>query len=223
MSWTWWMTVLVILAVLVLIGCIPVGVDAAYGEGGVLLSAKIGFFRLQILPAKPKKPKKPKKAKKSKQQKPAASSAPSAAPDAPAEPAAKKKLALPGGLNGILRLVNLALSTLGDLRRKLRVEELTLHVTFAGDDPADAALHYGPAWAAVGALMPALDRLFVIKKRDICPILDYNREQMSVDAHLILTITIGRALALGLKAGLGFLKLLNDLKKAVRTHESSSL
>ena len=220
MSWTWWMTVLVILAVLVLIGCIPVGVDAAYGEGGVLLSAKIGFFRLQILPAKPQKPKKPKKPK---QQKPAASSAPSAAPDAPAEPAAKKKLALPGGLNGILRLVNLALSTLGDLRRKLRVEELTLHVTFAGDDPADAALHYGQAWAAVGALIPALDRLFVIKKRDICPILDYNREQMSVDAHLILTITIGRALALGLKAGLGFLKLLNDSKKAVRTHEPSSL
>ena len=111
MSWTWWMTVLVILAVLVLIGCIPVGVDAAYGEGGVLLSAKIGFFRLQILPAKPKKPKKPKKAKKSKQQKPAASPAPSAAPDAPtAEAAPQKKLALPGGLNGILRLVNLALS-----------------------------------------------------------------------------------------------------------------
>lgn len=207
MSWTWWMTVLVILAVLVLIGCIPVGVDAAYGESGVLLSAKIGFFRLQILPAKPQKPKKPKKPK---QQKPAASPAPSAAPDAPAaEAAPQKKLALPGGL----RLVNLALSTLGDLRRKLRVEELTLHVTFAGDDPADAALHYGQAWAAVGALMPALDRLFVIKKRDICPILDYNREQMSVDAHLILTITIGRALALGLKAGLGFLKLLNDSKK----------
>lgn len=211
MSWTWWMTVLVILAVLVLIGCIPVGVDAAYGEGGVLLSAKIGFFRLQILPAKPQKPKKPKKPK---QQKPAASPAPSAAPDTPvAEAAPQKKLALPGGLRGILRLVNLALSTLGDLRRKLRVEELTLHVTFAGDDPADAALHYGQAWAAVGALMPALDRLFVIKKRDICPILDYNREQMSVDAHLILTITIGRALALGLKAGLGFLKLLNDSKK----------
>ena len=211
MSWTWWMTVLVILAVLVLIGCIPVGVDAAYGEGGVLLSAKIGFFRLQILPAKPQKPKKPKKPK---QQKPAASPAPSAAPDTPAaEAAPQKKLALPGGLNGILRLVNLALSTLGDLRRKLRVGELTLHVTFAGDDPANAALHYGQAWAAVGALMPALDRLFVIKKRDICPILDYNREQMSVDAHLILTITIGRALALGLKAGLGFLKLLNDSKK----------
>ena len=68
MSWTWWMTVLVILAVLVLIGCIPVGVDAAYGEGGVLLSAKISFFRLQILPANPKKPKKPTKAQNSRSQ-----------------------------------------------------------------------------------------------------------------------------------------------------------
>ena len=65
MSWTWWMTVLVILAGLVLIGCIPVGVDAAYGEGGVLLSAKIGFFRLRSLPAKPKKPKKPNSAPES--------------------------------------------------------------------------------------------------------------------------------------------------------------
>ena len=213
MSWTWWMTVLVILAVLVLIGCIPVGVDAAYGEGGVLLSAKIGFFRLQILPAKPKKTKKPKKPK---QQKPAASPAPSAAPDTPAaEAAPQKKLALPGGLNGILRLVNLALSTLGDLRRKLRVEELTLHVTFAWDDPADAALHYGQAWAAVGALMPALDRLFVIKKRDIQPILDYNEKKMKLDAQLVLTITIGRAICLALRALVRFLKLWLNKKKAV--------
>ena len=213
MSWTWWMTVLVILAVLVLIGCIPVGVDAAYGEGGVLLSAKISFFRLRILPAKPKTPK---KEKPTKPQNPAKKPSPPPAPEHPATPEAQpeqKKFKILGGFDGLLRLANLALSTLGDLRRKLRVEELTLHVTFAGDDPADAALHYGQAWAAVGALMPALDRLFVIKKRDICPILDYNREQMSVDAHLILTITIGRALALGLKAGLGFLKLLNDSKK----------
>ena len=214
MTWTWWMTLAVILAVLLLIGCIPVGVDAAYGEGGIRLAVKIWLFRLQLLPQKPKKKKKPAKKAAPKQKKPA-----------PEKPAGEKKPnpLLSGGVDGILELLDLGVQTLGDLRRKLRVEELTLHVTFAGDDPADAALHYGQAWAAVGALMPALDRLFVIKKRDICPILDYKREQMSVDAHLILTITIGRALALGLKAGLGFLKLLNDSKKAVRTHEPSSL
>ena len=111
--------------------------------------------------------------------------------------------------------MNLALSTLGDLRRKLRVEELTLHVTFAGDDPADAALHYGQAWAAVGALMPALDRLFVIKKRDIQPILDYNEKKMKLDAQLVLTITIGRAICLALRALVRFLKLWLNKKKAV--------
>ena len=38
MTWAWWMTLAVILAVLLLIGCIPVGVDAAYGEGGIRLA-----------------------------------------------------------------------------------------------------------------------------------------------------------------------------------------
>ena len=41
MTWAWWMTLAVILAVLLLIGCIPVGVDAAYGEGGIRLAVKI--------------------------------------------------------------------------------------------------------------------------------------------------------------------------------------
>ena len=50
MTWTWWMTLLVILAVLALIGCIPVGVDARYGADGIFLAAKLGPFRLQLLP-----------------------------------------------------------------------------------------------------------------------------------------------------------------------------
>ena len=44
MTWTWWMTLLVIFAVLVLIGCIPVGVDARYSADGVFLTAKLGPF-----------------------------------------------------------------------------------------------------------------------------------------------------------------------------------
>ena len=37
MTWTWWMTLLAIFAALVLIGCIPVGVDARYNAEGVFL------------------------------------------------------------------------------------------------------------------------------------------------------------------------------------------
>lgn len=207
MTWTWWMTLLVILAVLVLIGCIPVGVDARYNADGVFLAAKLGPFRLQLLPQKPKK--KPKKRKQQQKQ-------PEKAP-ASSEPQEKKSNPLlSGGVDGMLQLLDLAFDTLGDLRRKLRVNELTLHVLIGGaEDPAKAAMGYGRAWAAIGAITPSLERLFVIKKRDIRPALDYTISNTQVDAHLVTTITIGRSLALALRAGIRFLKLLNERKKAV--------
>ena len=195
------------LAVLLLIGCIPVGVDAAYGEGGIRLAVKIWLFRLQLLPQKPKKKKKPAKKAAPKQKKPA-----------PEKPAGEKKPnpLLSGGVDGILELLDLGVQTLGDLRRKLRVNELTLYVRIGGsDDPAKAAMGYGRAWAAIGAITPSLERLFVIKKRDIRPALDYTISNTQVDAHLVTTITIGRSLALALRAGIRFLKILNERKKAV--------
>ena len=117
---------------------------------------------------------------------------------------------------GLMQLLDLAFGTLGDLRRKLRVNELTLYVLIGGaDDPAKAAMGYGRAWAAIGAITPSLERLFVIKKRDIRPALDYTISNTQIDAHLVTTITIGRSLALALRAGIRFLKILNERKKAV--------
>ena len=207
MTWTWWMTLLVIFAVLVLIGCIPVGVDARYSADGVFLMAKLGPFLLQLLPQKPKK--KPKKRKPQQKQ-------PKKTP-AKAEPQEKKpNPLLSGGVDGLMQLLDLAFDTLGDLRRKPRVNELTLYVLIGGaDDPAKAAMGYGRAWAAIGAITPSLERLFVIKKRDIRPALDYTISNTQIDAHLVTTITIGRSLALALRAGIRFLKILNERKKAV--------
>ena len=207
MTWTWWMTLLVIFAVLVLIGCIPVGVDARYSADGVFLTAKLGPFLLQLLPQKPKK--KPKKRKPQQKQ-------PKKTP-AKAEPQEKKpNPLLSGGVDGLMQLLDLAFDTLGDLRRKLRVNELTLYVLIGGaDDPAKAAMGYGRAWAAIGAITPSLERLFVIKKRDIRPALDYTISNTQIDAHLVTTITIGRSLALALRAGIRFLKILNKRQKAV--------
>ena len=207
MTWTWWMTLLVIFAVLVLIGCIPVGVDARYSADGVFLTAKLGPFLLQLLPQKPKK--KPKKRKPQQKQ-------PKKTP-AKAEPQEKKpNPLLSSGVDGLMQLLDLAFDTLGDLRRKLRVNELTLYVLIGGaDDPAKAAMGYGRAWAAIGAITPSLERLFVIKKRDIRPALDYTISNTQIDAHLVTTITIGRSLALALRAGIRFLKILNEQKKAV--------
>ncbi len=200
-----WAVFGIVLAVFVLIGCIPVGVDASYRENGLALRLKIGLFKLQVLPAKEKKKKPKPKAKK-----PVANK-----PDAKPEKH-KKQGSIPKlTLSDILALADLACDTLGNLRRKLRVEVLVLHVTLDGSDPAKAAMLYGRVWAALGALTPKLEQLFVIKKRDIQPILDYNEKEMKLDAQLVLTITIGRAICLALRALVRFLKLWLNKKKAV--------
>ena len=83
-------------------------------------------------------------------------------------------------------------------------------------------MSYGRGWAIIGAMNPYLERLFVIKKRDIQPFLDYNTDKMKIDAQMTLTITIWRVLALALRAGVGFLKIMNARKKGGAGNESSS-
>ena len=63
-----WAVFGIVLAVFVLIGCIPVGVDASYRENGLALRLKIGLFRLQVLPAKEKKRRSPSRRRKSPRQ-----------------------------------------------------------------------------------------------------------------------------------------------------------
>jgi len=86
----------------------------------------------------------------------------------------------------------------------------------AADDPCDLAVNYGRAWAAVGNLMPRLERVLVIKKRDIEVECDFETNQTRVIARLELTITLGRiigtAVVYGVKALIEFLKIKNKRK-----------
>ena len=66
----------------------------------------------------------------------------------------------------------------------------------AADDPCDLAVNYGRAWAAVGNLMPRLERVFVIQKRNIDVECDFTADKTRVLARLDLTITLGRMLGL---------------------------
>lgn len=203
---TWWMIVLLVFAVLFLIGCIPLGLDALYREGALSLRAKIGPFWLSRIPRRKKRK---------------GTDAAEEKPDAPA-----KKARLPLAVDSASEaweLLRFLSDVLGDLRRKIRLNELTLHVRFgAGDDAAKTAIRYGRAWAIIGVVMPHLERIFVIKKRDIGAELDYNeKENMRVDAHLLTTITVGRALALLVYAGVRYLKITNGMKKGGAGHESS--
>ena len=128
-------------------------------------------------------------------------------------------------MRDFLPLVKVALNFLGAFRRKLRVNRLELKLILAGGDPCDLAVNYGRAWAAVGNLMPRLERLFVIKKRDVEVECDFTASETLVIARLDLTVTLGRLLGLAIVYGVRALKeflTLQKKRKGGATHEPDS-
>lgn len=195
------MGVLFSAVVLLALAVIPLGVRIRYNDAGFLLRVIAGPVRITVFPRK-KKPKK----QKTKQKKQKAGKRPESTDSGDTPPQAPKPVPEPkekgGSLTRFLPLVKLGLKFLGDFRRKLRVDNLFLRLILAGDDPCDLAVNYGRAWAAVGNLMPQLERLFVIKKRDIQVECDFTAEEISVIAHVDITITLGRLLTLAVVYGI---------------------
>ena len=198
---------LIALGILVLLAITPVGVLAAYNSEGVLLRVIAGPVKITILPAKPKE-KKPKE------------SAPKTAQKTtkPTKSAAKteKTQEKGGSVTDFLPLLQIVFDFLGEFRRKLRVNCLELKLIMAGGDPCNLAINYGKAWAAVGNLMPQLERFFVIKKRDIQVECDFTGSQTLIIARLAITITIGRIISMAVRYGIralrAYLKIVNKRK-----------
>ena len=191
-------------AILLALAVLPLGVRIRYNDAGFVLKVIAGPLKITVVPGR-KKPKK-QKIKQNKQK--AAQAAESAGseerpPQPPkAQPVQKER---GGSLTRFLPLVKLGLKFLGDFRRKLRLDNLYLRLILAGDDPCDLAVNYGRIWAAVGNLMPQLERLFVIKKRDIQVECDFTATELCVVAHLDITITLGWLLVLALYYGIRIL------------------
>ena len=182
---------LIALGILVLIAILPVGARVEYSAQGFYLYLLFGLLRIKLLPQDRKKPKKekpePKKQEKIVQQKPG--------------PKPKTEEKTGGKLTDFIPLVQVGLDFLGSFRRKLRLNRLELKLTMAADDPCDLAINYGRAWAAVGNLMPMLERLFVIKKRNVEVQCDFTANDTVIYARLDITITIGRIFGLVFKYG----------------------
>ena len=187
-------------AIVLILAVLPLGVRVRYNSAGLILRVIAGPLKITVFPRK-KKPKKQKvKQKKPKEEQKAEPSASEDKPPQPpeAQPEQKEK---GGSIARFLPFIKLGLKFLGDFRRKLRLDNLYVRLILAGDDPCDLAVNYGRIWAAVGNLMPQLERLFVIKKRDIQVECDFTASETCVVAHLDITITLGRLLALALVYG----------------------
>lgn len=221
---------LITLGILLLLGILPLGVSAVYDEDGLLVRIIAGPLKIQVLPAsgkknKPKKEKKPETAEK--KQKPPKKKTSKAEEKTDSSGKPEKKAKKSGGpITDFLPLVGVLLKFLDGFRRKLRVDVLELKLIMAADDPCDLALNYGRAWTAVGNLMPQLERVFVIRRRDIEVECDFTADKTRVLARLDLTITLGRILGLAFallgRAGVELIKIVLKRKGGAVNEPKSS-
>lgn len=189
-------------AVLLVLAILPLGIRIRYNEAGFFLKVIVGPIKITVFPRRKKlenrKPREKKPDKEHKLEQPKTS-----VPEEQQQPDAQPEQQEKGGsLTRFLPLIQLGLEFLGDLRRKLRLDNLYLRLILACDDPCDLAVNYGRTWAAVGNLIPQLERLFVIKKRDIQVECDFTASETRVAAHLDITITLGRLLVLAIYYGI---------------------
>ena len=196
---------LIALAVIVLLIFLPVGVSARFDENGAVANLIAGPLRFRLYPAKSKKSKKTEKKTTGEPQKKTGGSA-------------QKK---GGSYSDFLPVLKIVMELLESFRRKLRVKNLEFKLILAGGDPADLALNYSKAWAAVGNIMPHLERFLTIQKRDISVNCDFTAEKTLVFAAVDLTITLGRLLRLGLWHGgrvlYHYFKIVNQRKGGAKT------
>ena len=184
---------LVLVALLLLLLLCRVGVIAAYSADGLTVRARLGWFKLTIIPMPKRKPK-PKRAKK----KPKTEKKPPK--QAENHPNSLQTILKGGSISQLKELLELALAAAGDMIRHLRVEYLRLHYTFAGQpDPAKAALRWGQANIGGDVIGHLLEQHVKILRREVTAEVDFCSEQSSVYAAGSCSIRVGAALLVTLR------------------------
>lgn len=186
---------LIVFATLCALSFLPLGFRAVYREAEPGVWLLIGPLKLRVYPGKPKQTRRKAKQTKTKTEKP------------------KDNTQKGGSYRDFFPVIRAIVDFLSQFRRKIRVNHLELKLTLAGDDPADLAVHYGQAWAALGNLLPQLERLFVIKKRNVEVLCDFTSDKTRIYARLDATITLGRTIHLLSFHGIRVLRELFELKK----------
>lgn len=198
-------------ACLVVLALLPLGIRGSYDQTGFTVRVIAGPVKITLFPRK--KRKKKLKTTDSSEKTTEETTKSSSEKKRPETEKDEPGMQSGGSLERFVPWIRLGLDFLGALRRKIRLDNLYLHVVLAGDDPCDLAVNYGRAWAAVGDLLPKLERIFVIRKRDIQVGCDFAAEKITVAARGDMTMTLGRTLCLGTIYGIRALKIFLTMKR----------
>ena len=184
--------ILTLCALLLLLSFVRVGVKLEYSEEGLFVWLKLFGLSFRIFPVK----------EKNKKQKPAARKE-------KVQPKEK-----PGGSFELVRQVlPLAAEAAGELKRKIRVDELRMDLLWSVSDPAACALGFGVANGAVGMIWPILAQNFHIRKHCIRTAVDFDRGSPTVYLFVQMTMRIGQLVSWALRVAVRFFKIYNHIKK----------
>lgn len=195
--------VLGILAFLFLLTLLRVGVIVTFGTA-LTVTAHLGPFRMQLVPAKEKKPKTEKekaKPEEKKKEKPAAAKNPVPKPDWK-----EIRSALPF----FWRLLK---KTLRRTRRRILISPMQLSFVFGGDDSVKISEWYGAANTLVWTYMPQLEELIHFRKPYIHLGTDFQAEKTKAEGTVGFSFLILDLLIIGLGAGIPALRWYQDFKK----------
>ena len=164
--------------------------------------AKVGFYKIHIIPAKPEKEKKPKKIKepKIKKEKPAK---PEKAVKAKPEKV-KKKYSIPEIFN-VVKEIGIVLAK--RFKKHFRVKIYNINVILATEEAQKTAMLYGAAIQSAHYLYEFLDYNFKIRKKqnNIKIIPDFSKLETSFNIDIKFYMRISHIFALGLAALFKFL------------------
>lgn len=178
---------LIAAAVVALIIFFPLRIRVVYNADGLLAWLNFGPFRYWLYPEKEE----PKKGK--------------------AKSGSAKEQSF-GDLDGLLDKLKEVWDLLDFLRQRLKIRILRVRLRLADDDPYALSLNYGRAWAAAGNIIPCLEELFTIKKREVDIYCDYEGESTELFMKLDIYLTVWRLIALLAS----YAKLMNNRKGGVK-------
>lgn len=211
----------IVLAVIVLIALLRFSVSVEYSSEGFIVTGRAVFFRFAFYPAKEeteekakKKEKKREKKDKKKEKKKDRELKKKKAEEGPEE----KK---PGTLKTVLDLLPAILKGLGRLRRRLLVKKLTLRLALANEDPYKAAMTYGYSNAAIGTVLPLLDRGFRIKRRDFRTAVDFEASEHHIYIYAAISIAVWEAIYITLAIVPALLRILGKNKSTRKDMEGN--
>lgn len=180
----------IFLAVVGIIGLLlllPIWLYVEYAGDEPRVHVGYGPIRVQLLPKRRKK----KNRKKQKKQEAVE----------PTPPPKEKRTvqSVYASAKQYLPLVKTVLGMIPSTLRAVVIDELRVYVKLNDDDPADLALHYGQAWAAIGWLVAAISNLFQLKRQDVRPVVDSQCEGFTLEASVKVHLTLWKICGLGLK------------------------